>query len=379
MAFPIYHQPDEMDCGPTCLRMVAKYYGKAITLQELRQLASTTRQGSSLLGISEAAEKIGFRTIGVKVTYEKLLEDAPLPCIAHWNQNHFVVIYKIKKDNIFIADPGHGLLKYTKEEFLKSWKSDVTEGILLLLEPTPEFYEQEYITGEKEKPKPKGFSFLFKYLFRYKKLLVQLVIGLLAGSLLQLVFPFLTQSIVDIGVQNNDVKFIYLILFAQLMLFFGRITIEIIRSWILLHISSRINISLVSDFFVKLMKLPIAFFDTKMTGDIMQRINDHQRIESFLTSTTLSVLFSFVNLIVFGLVLAYYNLAIFSVFFIGSALYFIWILFFLKRRADLDYKRFSQNAQNQSKVMELIAGMQEIKLHNAERQKRWQWENIQVR
>jgi ATP-binding cassette subfamily B protein len=378
--FPFYQQPDEMDCGPTCLRMIAKHYGKVITLQELRQLSSTTREGSSLLGISEAAEKIGFRTLGVKVTYEKLLEDAPLPCIAHWNQNHFVVIYKIKNDKIFIADPGHGVLKYTKGEFLKSWKSDVTEGVLLLLEPTPEFYDQEQInTVEKKKPKPKGFSFLFKYLFRYKKLLVQLVIGLLAGSLLQLVFPFLTQSIVDIGVQNNDVKFIYLILFAQLMLFFGRITIEIIRSWILLHISSRINISLVSDFFVKLMKLPIAFFDTKMTGDIMQRINDHHRIESFLTSSTLNVLFSFVNLIVFGFVLAYYNLTIFVVFFIGSALYFIWILFFLKRRASLDYKRFSQNAQNQSKVIELIAGMQEIKLHNAERQKRWQWENIQVR
>lgn len=383
MTFPIYLQPDEMDCGPTCLRMVTKHYGKNISLQDIRQLASTTREGSSLLGISEAAEKIGFRTIGVKVTYEKLLEDTPFPCIAHWNQNHFVVIYKIKRDRVFIADPGHGLLKYTKDEFLKSWKSTNNEGILLLLEPTPEFYEEETIPSfSKEEGKgggAKGFSFLFKYLLRYKKLLVQLIIGLLAGSLLQLIFPFLTQSIVDIGVQNNDVKFIYLILFAQLMLFFGRITIEIIRSWILLHISSRINISLVSDFFVKLMKLPISFFDTKMTGDIMQRINDHHRIESFLTSTTLSVLFSFVNLIVFGFVLAYYNLHIFSVFFIGSALYFIWILFFLKRRADLDYKRFSQNSQNQSKVMELIAGMQEIKLHNAERQKRWQWENIQVR
>ncbi len=390
--YPFYQQPDEMDCGPTCLRMVAKYYGKSITLQQLRQLASTTRQGSSLLGISEAAEKIGFRTIGVKVTYEKLLEDAPLPCIAHWNQNHFVVIYKIKQysplfgrgtgeEVVYIADPGHGLLKYTKEEFLKSWKSDAHEGIILLLEPTPEFNTEDDPTPSLSKGEgaKKGFSFLFKYLFRYKKLLVQLMIGLLAGSLLQLVFPFLTQSIVDIGVQNNDVKFIYLILFAQLMLFFGRVTIEIIRSWILLHISSRINISLVSDFFVKLMKLPIAFFDTKMTGDIMQRINDHHRIESFLTSTTLSVLFSFVNLIVFSFVLAYYNLIIFTVFLGGSFLYFVWILFFLKRRADLDYKRFSQNAQNQSKVMELIAGMQEIKLHNAERQKRWQWENIQVR
>jgi ATP-binding cassette subfamily B protein len=375
---PFYKQPDHMDCGATCLRMVTKHYEKSISLQQIRELSSTTREGSSLLGLSEAAEKIGFRTMGVKVSYEKLLEDAPLPCIAHWNQSHFVVIYKIKKDSVYIADPAHGLLKYNKVDFLKLWKSDVNEGILLLLEPTPEFYSENNSDGIKES-KPKGFLFLFKYLFRYKKLLIQLIIGLLAGSLLQLVFPFLTQSIVDIGVQNNDVKFIYLILFAQLMLFAGKTTIEIIRSWILMHISSRINISLVSDFFVKLMKLPISFFDVKMTGDIMQRINDHHRIENFLTSTSLNVLFSFVNLIVFSFVLAYYNLTIFSVFIGGSLLYFLWILFFLKRRADLDFKRFQQNAQNQSKVMELITGMQEIKLHNAERQKRWQWENIQVR
>lgn len=366
-----------MDCGPTCLRMVARYYGKSITLQQLRSLSKTTREGSSLLGISDAAEKIGFRTLGIKVSYEKLLEDAPLPCIAHWNQNHFVVIYKIKRDTIYIADPGHGLLKYSKEEFLKSWQSDHHEGILLLLEPTPEFSEDDALSQD-EKHK-RGFSFLFRYLFKYKKLLTQLIIGLVAGSLLQLLFPFLTQSIVDIGVQHSDMHFIYLVLLAQLMLFVGRTTIEIIRSWILMHISSRINISLVSDFFVKLMKLPISFFDVKMTGDIMQRINDHHRIESFLTSATLNVLFSFVNLIVFSIVLAVYSLKIFAVFIIGSALYFLWITFFLKQRADLDYKRFSQNSQNQSKVMELITGMQEIKLHNAERQKRWQWENIQVR
>lgn len=325
MAFPLYKQPNAMDCGPTCLRMITKYYEKNISLQEIRELANTTREGSSILGISNAAEKIGFRTLCVKVTFEKMLEDVTLPCIAHWNQNHFVVIYKIGKNTVYIADPGHGLLKYTKEEFLKAWKSTANEGILLLLEPTPEFnIDYEHLSTEDGAKK--GFSFLFKYLFRYKKLLVQLIIGLLAGSLLQLIFPFLTQSIVDIGVQNNDIKFIYLILFAQLMLFFGRTTIEIARSWILMHISSRINISLVSDFFVKLMKLPIAFFDTKMTGDIMQRINDHHRIENFLTSTSLNVLFSFVNLIVFGFVLAYYNLTVFAVFIFGSILYFIGLL-----------------------------------------------------
>jgi len=375
--FIVYKQPDEMDCGPTCLRMVARHYGKSLSLQQLRSLAKTTREGSSLLGISEAAEKIGFRTMGIKISYDRLVADAPLPCIAHWNQNHFVVITKIKKDVIHIADPAHGLLKYKKGEFLKSWQSDHHEGIILLLEPTPEFTQEDSLS--KEEKQKKGFGFLFQYLFRYKKLLTQLIIGLIAGSLLQLIFPFLTQSIVDIGVKNSDLGFIYLVLFGQLMLFLGRTTIEIIRSWILMHISSRINISLVSDFFVKLMKLPISFFDVKMTGDIMQRINDHHRIENFLTSSTLNVLFSFVNFVVFSFVLAYYSLPIFAVFMLGSAFYFVWILFFLKQRADLDYKRFNQNSQNQSKVMELITGMQEIKLHNAERQKRWQWENIQVR
>lgn len=377
MKFPFYKQPDYMDCGPTCLRMVAKYYGKAIPLQEFRELTQTIREGSSILGISNAAEKIGFRTLGVKVTFEQMVEDASFPCIAYWNQEHFVVVYRIKNDIIIVADPAHGLLKYDKVEFLKSWLGDGHKGILLSLEPGPEFDAEESVSDQMM-IKPKGFSFLFRYLFRYKKLLVQLVISLLAGSLLQLIFPFLTQSIVDIGVQNNDIKFIYLILFAQLMLFFGRTTIEIIRGWILMHISSRINISLVSDFFVKLMKLPIAFFDSKMTGDIMQRIDDHQRVENFLTSSTLNVLFSFVNLMIFSCVLAYYNMTIFLVFAVGSALYFTWIVFFLKRRADLDFKRFAQNSQNQSKVMELITGMQEIKLHNAERQKRWQWESIQV-
>lgn len=378
MSFPFYKQPDEMDCGPTCLRMISRYYGRSITLQEIRELAGTNREGSSMLGLSDAAEKLGFRTLCVKVSFEKMLEDAPLPCIAHWNQDHFVVVHKIRKNTVFIADPAHGLLSYSKNDFLRSWQSDAREGVLLLFEPGNEFNEEPADTGTK-KSAPKSFSFLFRYLLRYKKLLVQLIISLIAGSLLQLIFPFLTQSIVDIGVQNNDVKFIYLVLFAQLMLFIGRTTIEIARSWILMHISSRINISLVSDFFVKLMKLPIAFFDTKMTGDIMQRINDHQRIENFLTSTSLNVLFSFVNLAVFGFVLAWYNLGIFTVFIVGSLLYLAWILFFLKRRADLDYKRFAQNSKNQSKIMELITGMQEIKLHNAERQKRWQWENIQVR
>ncbi|MBS1650815.1 MAG: peptidase domain-containing ABC transporter [Bacteroidetes bacterium] len=380
--FPHYQQPDEMACGASCLRMVAKYYGKAISLPDIIQLSGTTREGANLQGISQAAEKLGFRTLGVKVPFTKLTTEAPLPCIAHWNQNHFVVIYKVKKNKIYVADPAHGLLSYTTQEFKKCWVSDGTdEGVLLLLETSPEFYtEATSLNGDAGLIKQKqNFSFLYTYLFKHKKAIAQLFIGLLAGSLLQLIFPFLTQSIVDIGVQNKDLQFIYLILLAQLMVFFGRTTIDVIRNYILMHVSTRINISLASDFFVKLMKLPISYFDTKMTGDIMQRINDNHRIESFLTGSSLNTLFSLFNFVIFSGVLAWYSLKIFLVFCIGSVFYFVWITFFLKRRADLDYKRFQQSSQNQSKVMELINGMQEIKLHNAERQKRWQWESLQAK
>jgi len=379
-SFPHYIQPDSKDCGPMCLKIIAKHFKKTISLQKLRNLSETTREGSNLFCISEAAEKIGFHSLGVKISLETL-QEVPLPCILHWNKVHFVVLYKIKKQTYYISDPAHGLLKYNQQKFLKNWigsnaAEHTEEGIALLLETTPKFTDNNNFD---EKDKDFGFSFLGKYVFKYKAFLWQLVIGLLAASLLQLIFPFLTQSVVDVGIKNQDIHFIYLILFAQLALFLGRTAIEIIRSWILLHLSTRINISLVSDFFIKLMSLPIAFFDTRMTGDILQRINDHRRIERILTTSSLNVLFSMVNLLVFSIVLAYYSLQIFSIFIIGSILYFAWIILFLKKRRDLDYKHFSQVSQEQSKVIELINGMQEIKLHNAEKQKRWGWEFVQAR
>lgn len=360
--------------------MVSKHYGKTFSIERLRQLCETTREGSSLHFLADAAEKIGFRSLGVKINFEQLRDDAPLPAIVFWNKYHFVVVYKIKKDTVYVSDPAHGYLTYPKDEFIKHWiggnaDEKTEEGIVLLLEPTPELQADETETNN---PK-KGFGFLYRYLFRYKKFLVQLVIGLLVGSCLQLIFPFLTQSIVDIGIQNQDLNFVYLILIAQLFLFLGRTSVEIIRGWILLHLSTRINISLISDFFIKLMRLPIAFFDVKMTGDILQRIRDHSRIEELLTSTSLNTLFSLVNLVVFGAVLAWYDLQIFAVFAVGSIIYFLWIILFLKKRRDLDYKRFSQFSSEQSKVIELINGMQEIKLHNAEKQKRWGWEFLQAR
>ncbi len=379
--FPFTPQLDARDCGPACLHMISKHHGRQHSLALLRDYCHITREGVSLLGISDAAEKIGFRTMGVKISYEKLANEVPLPCIAHWKQRHFVVVHGItgkKKDKVKVADPAHGLLTYTKEEFLKGWASTKEEGeemgVCMLLEPTPDFFANE------EEPLAKSnFRFLFSYLRPHRKLLGQLILGMLLGSLLQLIFPFLTQSVVDVGINTHDLNFITLVLIAQLVLFFSETAIEFIRSWILLHISTRINISLISDFLIKLMKLPLGFFDSKMIGDLMQRIGDHSRIESFLTASSLQILFAVVNLIVFAIVLGIYSINILLVFLVGSLLYTLWVALFMKKRRELDFKRFAQMASNQSNLIQMITGMQEIKLNNCEKQKRWEWEKIQAR
>jgi len=383
-SFPIYNQLDAMDCGPTCLRMIAKYYGRSYSLQTLRNKSFITRQGVSMLGISEAAESIGFRTSGVKITFKQLCEDVTLPCVLHWKQNHFVVCYDIRKNRkkgtpIYIADPAAGLLTYTEEEFLKCWLSTNNKGedmgTALLFQPGPDFFKQE----DERVAQPRGVSFFFKYLSPYKKQMVQLVIGMLVISLLQLIFPFLTQSLVDVGVRDGNIGFIKLVLLAQVVIFIAKLSMEYIRSWILLHMNTRINISLISDFLIKLMKLPLRFFDTKMVGDIMQRIGDHSRIEAFLTGSAVNTLFSFVSFFVFAFVLGYYNLTILGIFLLGNSLYVAWVLYFMKYRRTLDYKRFAQASSEQSNVIQMITGMQDIKLNNCEKQKRWQWERIQVK
>jgi ATP-binding cassette subfamily B protein len=329
-----------------------------------------------MLGISDAAESIGFRTVGVSLTPEKLFTQAPLPLIAHWQQNHFVVVYKIKRNKVSVADPAFGLVNYTKEEFLKNWVSSIKDqekkGHALLIEPTPDFYTQEG-----EKIRKSSFRFLYSYLKPYKKFVFQLLLGVFLGSILQLLFPFLTQSIVDVGINNRDIAFIYLVLIAQFVLFISRMSVDFIRGWILLHLSTRINIFLISDFLIKLMKLPMSFFDIKLIGDILQRIGDQRRIENFLTVSSLNILFSLVNFLVFGIVLAVYSIKILILFLVGSTLYFLWLSLFMKRRRELDFRRFSKLSENQSKLIQLIAGIQEIKLNNAEKQKRWEWENIQ--
>ncbi|MDR1153871.1 MAG: peptidase domain-containing ABC transporter [Bacteroidales bacterium] len=382
--FPFTFQLDAMDCGPACLRMVARHYGRSYTLQTLRQRSFITREGVSMLGISDAAESIGFRTTGIKINFEQLCNDVPLPCIAHWNQNHFVVVYRIKKRRegkvtVHVADPAHGLAQYSEEEFMRCWGSTKVEGkdcgTALALLPGPEFHDME----DEKKAEERNIGFFFRYLRPYKSQLVQLALGMLTGSLLQMIFPFLTQALVDNGIRNHNLSFITLVLIAQLVLFLARLSVDFIRSWIMLHMTARINISLISDFLAKLMRLPMNYFDTKMVGDIMQRIGDHGRIESFLTGSSLSVVFSLFNFIVFGAILAYYNLTVLMIFLIGNALYVAWILSFMRWRRKLDFKRFAQASANQSNVVQLITGMQEIKLNNCEKQKRWEWERIKVK
>lgn len=382
--FPDERQTDSMDCGPACIRMIAKYYGRSYSLDTLRRLCFVSREGVSLLGISEAAESVGFKTIGGRFTFKKLIQEIPFPCIIHWRQEHFVVVYKIKNRNfftkkvkVFVADPGKGLVIYTADEFNANWLSTKVsgeeQGVVLILEPTPAFYMQK---GEKENRK--SLKFLFSYFLRYKKFFAQLGLGLLMGSLFQLLFPFLMQSIVDIGIKNQDIGLIYLILIAQMILFLSRMSVDFVRRWIFLHISTRINISLISDFFIKLMKLPMSFFDTKLMGDLIQRMDDHRRVERFLTNQTLNIIFSVLNFLIFGIVLWVYSLKILMIFIVGSCVYIIWILYFLKKRRAIDFKYFDQQAINQNKTFQLITGMQEIKLQNCEKRKRWEWEDVQA-
>jgi ATP-binding cassette, subfamily B, bacterial len=398
--FPFLHQRNQMDCGPTCLYMVCKYYGRSFSIEKLRGLTEIGKEGVNILGISDAAEKIGYRTQAVQLNIAEIKE-VKLPCILHWQQKHFVVLYRIKRNQFYIADPGSGLIKLTQNEFEQRWLSSITKsieqssqyrfpngdgqvmrsegtGIALSLEPTPVFLSNTY-DDEFTEVNLKSFSSIIHYLYPYKKLLFQLLLGLLLGSLLQLIFPFLTQSIVDVGINTSNLHFIYIVLFAQLALFAGRLSVDFIKSWILYHISSRININILTDFLIKLMKLPLSYFDSKKTGDIMQRMNDHQRIQSFLTGTSLTTLFSLFNLVMFSVVLAMYSLPIFLIFVTASILYFLWIIIFLKRRKQLDYKQFDIAAAEQSKTIQIVQGIQEIKLHGCEKSKRWEWERLQAK
>ena len=408
MRFPHYTQLDAMDCGPTSLRIVAQFYGRHYSLQNLRERCHITREGVSLLGISDAAESIGFRTTGVKITWHQLRDEANLPCIVHWNQQHFVVVYRIARKRgkwwVYVSDPASGLLKYTEEQFLKAWiqsrelpnrtesaarpqqgvpslaSADFLagpangKGIALLLEPTPQFYKEK---GDEDKRLKLGY--LLQYLRPYKNYLAQLALAMLTASILSLILPFLTQSVVDKGIGTGNLSFVVMMLVAQVVLTLSQLANNLIRSWLMLHMTVRISISLISDFLAKLMRLPIAFFDSKMVGDIMQRIDDYDRIQSFLTGSLLSMAMAVVSFVIYGAVMGGYDPTILGIFLSGSALYIGWILLFMKRRRKLDYMRFQEAAANQSNIVQLIDGMQDIKLNDCEKQKRWEWERIQAR
>lgn len=383
MAFTFYKQSDTMDCGPACLRMIAKHYGRVIPLDILRERAGIGKNGVNLLGISEAAESIGMNTASYKIPYKVLIKEADLPAILHWDQNHFVVLYKVKRNKLYIADPGRGLLTLSENEFKSHWVSqedDIkNEGIALLLEPSAAFYQARESDADEKSSGVQSFNSIFHYLRPHKKLIFQLFIGLGMGALLQLFLPFLTQSIVDTGINNSNINYIYVVVLAQIALFAGRLAVEFVRGWILLHVSSRINISILSDFLSKLMRLPIAFFDSRHTGDVLQRMNDHKRIEAFLTGTSLSALFSLLNVAILSIILAVFNTSIFVVFACATLLYAGWVFLFLKKRRNLDYKRFHVAAQEQSATIQLVQGMQEIKLNGVEHNMRSGWERLQVK
>ncbi|NDP22751.1 MAG: peptidase domain-containing ABC transporter [Paludibacter sp.] len=372
--FPHFRQLDYRDCGPTCLRMIAKHYGKTFSREFLRDKAGITRTGVTMAGIAEAAEAIEMRTLGMRISIESLVTEAPTPFIVPWRQKHFVVVYKTSKTKIYVADPAQGLLSYNREDFTKAWTNTVDEtGFVLLLEPNAQFYTQE-----EDRAKTKGFSFLIPYFRPYKKLIRQLFIGLLVATTIQFILPFLMQSVVDVGVNNRDIPFIYLILISQLVLIFSQTLVSIFREWLLIHITSRFNIKMISDFLFKMLKLPVSYFDTRNTGEHLQRITDHTRIQNFVSSSTLNMIFSMTTFILFNCILAYYNLQIFFVFIIGATLYVGWTFFFLKKRAELDYKRFDETSQSQSSLIQIINGVKEIKINNSQRKNRWKWEYNQI-
>lgn len=385
MSFPSYIQLDGMDCGATCLQIISKFYGRYFSQQTMRELCHITRNGVSLRGISDAAEAIGYRTIGTKLTWEQLQNDAMLPCIVHWNQSHFVVVYAIKKrygeQKVYVSDPAEGLLEYPATLFLKSWLQ-ITEqnlekksrGVALLLAPKPEFYQEE---GDKEKRIQ--LWDLIRYLRPYRRYITQVIFAMLTASIISMIFPFLTQSVVDTGIGTSNISFVIMILIAQLFLVVGQMANNMIRSWLMLHITTRISISLISDFLNKLMLLPIAFFDSKNVGDILQRIRDYSRIQSFLTGSLISTTMAVVSFFIYGIIMSSYNIAILIVFVIGSIAYLSWIQIFMKRRRKLDYMQFQEASNNQSNLIQLVNGMQDIKLNNCERRKRWEWEHIQAK
>ena len=381
MSITCTRQRDSMQCGAACLTTVCRYYGLDISLEDISEMCPATTEGVSLLGLNKTAVSLGFEVSCAKDTINNL-SNGILPAIIHWKQNHFVVLYKIKGNHFFIADPQKGKIRYSYTDFNKNWICSRSEnkdkGIVMYIKPTSKIYNALNNMEMRNKEDKKSFGFLLAYLKQYHKYFVQITLGMLLGCILQLLMPFLTQSIVDLGIKHKDIGFIWMILLGELMIVFGRTSVDFIRRWLLMHISMRINISLLSDFFIKLLKLPMSFFDSKLMGDLLQRMSDHGRIQSFLTTDVLSMAFNIMSFIIFGVVLCAYDLAVFSIFLIDSIIYGCWIATFLKRRKLLDYELFEQQSKNQDKTYQLIESMQEIKLQDCEQRRRWEWEDTQA-
>lgn len=374
--FPTEYQMDAMDCGPASLKMVAKYFGRYYSLQYLRDKCGITKEGVSLLGISTAAESIGLHTVAVKCTIADLMIKVPFPVIVHWNENHFVVVYHADKKHVWVSDPIKGHVKYTMQEFRASWYlKNQDKGVLLALEPTSDF---KLSKQDKDQVKDSFLSML-RYFIPYKRQFLLIFFVMMVVTLLQAILPFISKAVIDIGISTSDVNFINMVLVGNITILLCIMVFNVVRDWILMHITARVNIALISDYLVKLMKLPVTFFENKLLGDILQRAQDHERIRAFIMNNSLSLIFSFFTFFIFSIILLIYNEAIFFIFIVGSILYVLWVLLFLKIRKKLDWQYFELISRNQSYWVETVSAIQDIKIYNYERSRRWKWEELQAR
>lgn len=374
--FPVEYQMDSHDCGPASLKIIAKHFGKYYSLQYLRDRCGITKEGVSLHDISVGAENIGLRTLAVKCDVNEIVNSVPFPAIIFWNNNHFVVVYHADKKHIYVSDPARGRVKYSHETFKQGWyQRGENQGVLLAVEPTVDFKETK---AEKEQ-KRNSFLSILKYFTPYSRSFALIFVIMLIVTALQGVLPFISKAVIDVGIKTSDVNFINMILIGNISILLSVMVFNVLRDWILLHITARVNIALISDYLIKLMNLPVTFFENKLMGDILQRAQDHERIRSFIMNNSLSLIFSMLTFVVFAIILLIYNVVIFLIFLAGSALYVGWVLLFLNVRKKLDWEYFELLSRNQSYWVETVSAIQDVKINNYEKQRRWKWEEIQAR
>lgn len=373
--FSIDYQMDSQDCGPSCLKMIAKYYGRYYSLQYMRDKCGITKEGVSIRDLSVGAEAIGLKTLAIRCTLEDVVDRVPLPGIAFWKQSHFVVVYKVNSKYVWVADPMKGKVKYTHTDFAAGWiPKDEREGVLLCVETTVDFASNEV---EKQQRRDSLWAIL-AYFYPYRRNFFLIFVVMLIVTLLQAVLPFISKAVIDVGIKTSDTNFINMILVGNVVILVSVMVFNVIRDWILMHITARVNIALISDYLIKLMKLPITFFETKLVGDILQRAHDHERIRSFIMNNSLSLIFSIFTFVIFSIILLLYDANIFLIFLIGSVLYVLWVLMFLSIRKKLDWQYFELISRDQSYWVETVGAMQDIKIYNYEQPRRWKWEEIQA-